>query len=102
MTVSVPVFLSDHLVAFPTHPINQYNMLVNSKITQRNMKITSMVTNELYLQVLLKWSFSLFIITCYLFPLTLCHFGQTALKTLNDAPWLGEVGIDLGSTLKTT
>lgn len=69
MIVSAPVFLSDHLVAFPTLPINQYSMLVNSKITKKNKKTASMVTNGLYLKVLLKWSFSLFVITCYLFSL---------------------------------
>lgn len=66
--MSAPLLPRGHLVAFPTHPVNQYSMLVNSKISTRNKKITSIVTNGLYLKVLLKLYLSFFIITCSLFP----------------------------------
>lgn len=67
---------------FPTHPINQYGMLVKNKITERNKKnyqkeiITSILMNELHLKVLLKLYFSFFIITCCPFSLNICHFSQ--------------------------
>lgn len=51
---------------FPTHPINQYSVLVNNKITERNKKnyqkeiITAILMNELHLKVILKLCFSFF------------------------------------------
>lgn len=89
---------------FSTHPINQHSMLVNSKITKRNKKITLILTSRLHLKVLLKMYFSLFIRTCSLFSMIIYHLGQTTLtelKTLNNVLQLREGGTDFGSILKT-
>lgn len=78
---STPPWTSGHL--FPSPRLSRTAYWPTARLPERNKRTTPVLTNGFHLKALLN-CFSLFMITGYLFSMTICHFGQmtlTGLKT---------------------